>query len=109
MFTNLLIHTCDIESKTFDTVSYEQVEQWTTLASNVPCRKSTDNGASIRDGVKRQNTDDDLFFFDADALIERGDRILFNSEYYDVLKVEKRYDSQGVHHLEARSRIVDNA
>lgn len=59
------------------------------------------------DGV-RVNLDDDVFFFNPDAIVARGQRIVIEGKNFDVLKVKKMSDSKGVHHLEATARATDN-
>lgn len=106
-FTALLIHTCTIQAKTLSTSGYEQVASWSTLSANVPCRHDADGGVSIQDSEIRVNKDDDVFFFDKDVTISRGNRIVLDGNNYDVIKVKKMYDSAGLHHLEVVGRFVD--
>ncbi len=107
-FTTLLIQSCTIEHKTLTQDGYEKIKSWQTKASNVACRK--DNAkVSIDDGEMRINTDDDLFFFNPDAQVVRGNRIVLEGSYYDVIDVNKVLDSKGVHHLEVTGRSVDHA
>lgn len=107
-FASLLIQTCTIQSKALSLSGYEKVEGWSDVATDVPTRKDRDNGASISDGEMRQNTDDDLFFFLPGVVIARGNRILLDGDYYDVIKVNKLLDSVGLHHLEVKARFVDH-
>lgn len=106
-FIKLLIHTCDIQAKTPSLEGYEQVEEWNNIASSVMCRHNSSNTPKIQDGVIRENNDDDIFFFAPDVSIERGNRINFNSGLYDVIKVNRLFDSKTLHHLEVRARLVD--
>lgn len=108
MFTNLLISTCDIQEKAQVQSGYEKVLEWANILTGVRTRKDSSNSPSITDVNIRINTDDDIFYFDADINVKRGNRIVFDSEYYDVLKVNKSYDSVGVHHLEVVARLVDH-
>lgn len=108
MFTKLLIATCNIQEKTQTTDGYEQVKSWANKSVDVPCRKDSDNSLGISDSEIRLNTDDHIFFFSAGVDILRGDRIVFDSENYDVVKVNKVYDSKGIHHLEVIARYVDH-
>lgn len=109
-FTTLLIHTCDIQSKSLNTQGYEQVESWSNLITSVPCRHQYDKGVKIRDTEIRDNIDDDIFFFNADQVdnVLRGRRIVENGVTYDIIKVKKCSDSIGLHHLEATAREVDH-
>ena len=107
-FTTLLIHTCDIEEKSLSTSGYEKVKSWSTKASDVACRHDSDTSVKINDTELRENNDDDIFFFNPDADVVRGDRIVYDSQNYDVLKVNKVSDSSAVHHLEVRARLTDN-
>lgn len=108
MFTKLLISLCDIQSKSIVNDEYEPEEVWVDVATDVPTRKDRTNSPKISDNEQRENNDDDLFFFDADVSISRGNRIKFDEEYYDVIKVNKSYDSKAVHHLEVTARLTDN-
>lgn len=108
MFTNLLIHTCDIQEKTLTKTGYEQIKNWANIATDIACRKDTDNSVGISDTGVRVNTEDDIFFFEPTITISRGNRIIFENENYDVIKVSKVSDSKGVHHLEVKARYVDH-
>lgn len=107
-FTALLIQRCTIQSKTLASSGYEKVKSWSNLLTDVPTRKDSDNGARISDADMRINTDDDIFFFDPSIAIKRGHRIILDNENYDVIKVNKCYDSTGVHHLEVVARFTDH-
>ena len=106
-FTDLLIQTCNIEGKTLSLDGYEQVKTWKTLSEDVPCRKDTPNNVRVQELGYQLNIDDDVFFFDADVSIKKGNRILIDGEYYDVLKVNKSLDSTGVHHIEVIGRNLN--
>lgn len=108
MFTDLLISTCDIQESTLTQSGYEEVRSWEDKLTDVLCRKDSDNTAKIQNTEIRVNTDDDIFFFEADVDIVRGNRIVFDNEYYGVIKVNKLYDDEGVHHLEVKARATDN-
>lgn len=108
-FTALLIQTCTIEQKTLSTSGYEKVPTWTTRAANVPCRKDSKKVAIAESVNQKINTDDDLFFFNPDASVSRGNRIVLEGTTYDVIDVNKVLDSKGVHHLEVTGRSVDHA
>lgn len=107
-FSSLLIQTCTIQQKTISQVTYEKSIAWSNVSTNVPCRKEAGQSVKINDSEFRSNTDDDIFFFNSDVIIIRGNRILLGGEYYDVIKVNEVLDSVGIHHIEAVARIVDN-
>lgn len=107
-FTSLLIHTCTIQTKTLNQSGYEKTAAWSNLATNVPCRHDSDNGARIEDTEVRVNTDDDIFFFLPNATIDRGYRIIESGKTYDVIKVNKLFDANALHHLEVRARLTDH-
>lgn len=109
-FTKLLIQSCTIEQKSLNQTGYEKTSSWSTKASAVPCRKDSKN-VTIADADRalRVNTDDDLFFFNPDAPVIRGNRIVLEGVTYDVIDVDKKLDSKGVHHLEVTGRSVDHA
>ena len=106
-FTTLLINTCNIQAKTQSTGSYEKIKTWATFLSGVRCRKDTSSG-NISDTELRTNIDDDIFFFNSDVAVKRGNRIIFDTDAYDVVKVNKIYDAIGLHHLEVMTRFVDH-
>lgn len=109
-FASLLIHTATIQAKHRETTGYEQVDEWTDVADDVPCRKDDSPSAKIQDSNIRVNIDDALFFFLPDANVIRGNRILMDGDLYDVVKVNKLY-ARGTspHHLEVIAHLVDNA
>lgn len=107
-FPDLLISTCDILEESFSEEGYEQVKEWNNKLTDVPTRKDSDNTARIQDEKIRINEDDDLFFFEADIDVVRGNRIVFNEENYDVIKVNEVYDDESIHHKEVRARLTDN-
>ena len=107
-FTSLLIHLCSVQVKTLATSGYEKGKTWSDLATLVPCRKDANTSTNIVDGQLRTSTDDDIFFFNPEVVIKRGNRIVFDSENYDVIKVNKCYDSVGLHHIEVLARIIDH-
>lgn len=107
-FTSLLISLCNIQEKTLTTSGYTTTPTWSTILSNIPTRKDSVTSASISDGSIRENTDDDIFFFNSDVNIKRGNRILYDNELFDVIKVNKVFDSTGIHHIEAVARYVDH-
>jgi len=107
-FSSLLISTCDIQAKSASLSGYEKVVSWADVATGVPCRHDSDNSPKIQDGVVRENSDDDVFFFEPDVEIARGNRIVEDGLSFDVIKVNKSYDGSGVHHLEVRARQVDD-
>lgn len=105
---HLLIQTCDIQQKTQTLNGYEQISDWQDVETDVKTRKDSSNSVKISDTDIRVNTDDDLFFFMPNTPIVRGNRILFQGEFYDVIKVNKILDSEEVHHIEAIARLTDN-
>lgn len=105
-FSALLIHTCSIQAKTLSTSGYEKTTAWTDASTLVPCRHDYDGGISISNGEVRKNTDDDIFFFNPDASIVEGNRIVHDGKTYDVIKVQKFYDCAALHHLEVAGRFV---
>lgn len=107
-FSVLLISLCNIQEKAMALSGYVTAPTWSTIFTNVPTRKDSVTNASISDGQVRENTDDDVFFFNPDVVIKRGNRIVFLSENYDVIKVNQVYDSVGIHHLEVVARITDH-
>lgn len=107
-FSSLLIHRCSIESKTLSTSGYEQKESWSVIGTDIACRHDNSSSVSIEDSELRKNENDDIFFFDPNVNVSRGDRISFEGNYYDVINVNKMADSSAYHHIEAEARLVNN-
>lgn len=108
-FTSLLIHICSIQAKSLVTSGYEKTLTWADIAYLVPCRKDANTTGGPTDSAQlRTNVDDDIFFFNPDVTITRGNRIVFENENYDVIKVNKCYDSVGLHHIEVIARLIDH-
>jgi hypothetical protein len=105
-FTSLLIHSCTIQGKTTALEGFEQVATWSNLYTSVPCRHDYERGVAVSGGGVRENRDDDVFFFNPDAVIAEGNRIVHDGKNYDVLKVSKMYDSAALHHIEVTGRLV---
>ena len=107
-FTSLLIHTATIQAKTLALAGFEQVASWQT-SSTVPCRHDYERAVRVNSGgvgVARENTDNDIFFFNPNTVISEGNRIGHDGKNYDVLKVSKMYDSSTLHHLEVIARLT---
>lgn len=107
-FASLLIHSCDIQAKSLSRTGYEKTEAWSNIATAVPTRHDSSNSVKINDGGIRVNTDDDLFFFQPDVAIERGNRIVHDGVSYDVVKVNKLFGRSSLHHLEVIARATDH-
>lgn len=107
-FTSLLIHTALIQTKTLTLVGFEQTAGW-SAGTSYPCRHDYERSARVNGGgigVSRENTDNDIFFFNPDAVIAEGNRIVHDGKNYDVLTVSKMYDSGALHHLEVIARLT---
>ena len=107
-FTSLLIQTCTIQAKSLATSGYEQVASWSNVATLVPCRFEMAQNVNIKDTDYRKNMNDDTFFFNPDVVISRGNRIVLDGANYDVININKCYDSTTLHHVEVIARFVDN-
>lgn len=107
-FSALLSSTCNIQAKTLALSGYETLPTWANIATDVACRKDSANTPSYSDAGIRVNSEDDLFFFDAEVSIIKGNRIVFDGDTYDVIRVNKSYGAVGVHHLEVTARHTDH-
>ncbi len=109
-YAELLPSICDIQAKVLSTTGYEKTAGFESIATEVPTRKQSVNAQRIlvSDTQVRENIDDDIFFFNPDVTISRGNRIVFDSESYDVLKVTKVFGFSAVHHIEVITRITDH-
>lgn len=91
---------------------FERISAWDNLYTDVPCRHNYAKGVSVSSGGiggTRENMDDDVFFFDSNAVIVEGNRIVHDGNNYDVLKVSKMYASNSIHHFEVVARLVTHA
>lgn len=87
---------------------FEQIQSW-SAGTTVACRHDYERSSSASGGgvgVARENTDNDIFFFNPDVSIAEGNRIVHDGKNYDVIKISKMYDSGTLHHLEVTGRVT---
>jgi len=108
-FASLLIHTCNIQTKSRTRDGHEVVDGWTNTLTGVACRHNGKTTAKIADAGIRVNTDDDIFFFTSAIAVARGQRIVYDGANYDVIKVNKVAGRAAAHHKEVIARYTDHA
>lgn len=106
-FDKLLLDTCTIQAKALALNGYERTEDWSDIATDVPCRRNT-RSVKIADEEKRLSLDDDLFFMPAGTTVARGNRIIFNGDTFDVIKVNQMQNRRATHHLQVIARLAEN-
>ena len=105
-FEKLLKDTCIIEERTRVQSGLGEVTfTWATKAASVLTRRDKNTKERIIDGDYQVTLEDFIFFFLGSVEITKEDRIVFNSENYQVLVAEK--DSSN-HHWEVVARRISH-
>jgi hypothetical protein len=106
-YADLLINECDIqrftEAGTYDAYG-QPVKTWADIYTDEPCRHITGKGREIRVGQEVHTVYDQLFVGNIDITVQ--DRVIVDSETYQVVDVLFRQDGVGSHHKEAYLEIV---
>lgn len=105
-YSSLLINTCDIQRFTEGAADdYGRPSKtWTNLHEDEPCRHVTGKGREVKVGQEVIIIYDELFVGDID--ITAQDRVIIDSETYQVLDVIFRQDQIGAHHKHCYLEIV---
>ena len=110
MIDNLLLHRCTIQTRDASENDFgEQTFTWSNTYTNVPCRFSSPKGSKIRLDSGEFVTDAPKIFFKADQDVSENCRIVGVvgfTDIYQVLKINTRYDTNVVHHIECDLRKV---
>lgn len=107
---NLLLHRCVVQTRDPSGNDFgEPVYSWADTYTNVHCRFSSPKGAKQRLDSGEFVTGMPKIFLKANQDISENCRIIGTAgfeETYQVLKVNKRYDSNGIHHIDCDLRKV---
>lgn len=111
-FNNLLIHTCTIKRRVYDSSTVDEwgaaSESFTTKSSSEVCRfQQTDEDVEFnRRGEKIVTRV--LFFMKPTADIQVDDIITYDSIEYRVIGVDPLYDEDSLHHYEVFVVSLEN-
>lgn len=107
-FDGLLINTATVRRFTEGAAdSYgNPVKTWADVVGliDIPCRYSEPKNNEIKVGAEVLIYDLDLFLNDVVVTVQ--DRVILNSETYEILGVKDRQDGTGKHHKELAIRTV---
>lgn len=105
-YTTLLINTCTVKRHVeIGTDSYGQpTYSWTDHLVDEPCRWSTPKNTEIKIGAEIVIANLQLFLGDVD--ITEQDRVIIDTDTYEVISSVKRQDGTDEHHIEAFLRRV---
>jgi len=105
-FENLLIDTCEIQRFTegaVDDYGYPS-KTWNAIYEDEPCRHVSGKGREVKVGQEVVIIYDMLFVGDIEVTAQ--DRVIIDSETYQVLDVVFRKDIIGSHHKELYLEVV---
>lgn len=105
-YTSLLINICDVTRFTEGAADDYgiPVKTWAVHLDDEPCRYSEPKNNEIKVGAEVLIYDLDLFLGDVDVTVQ--DRVVLNSETYEILGVKDRQDGISSHHKELAIRTV---
>jgi len=105
-FESLLINTCDIERFTEGVAdNYGTPDKtWAIEHPDEPCRHISGKGREVRVGQEIHIVYDELYVGDIDVTVQ--DRVIIDTETYQVVDVEFRQDGAGAHHKKLFLEIV---
>jgi hypothetical protein len=103
-FTGLLNATCTIQEKQKAQGGTGQITvTWANKATNVKTRLNASRVPAVTESLGTVTVSEYTFYFEISVNIAQGDRVLFNSEAYEVTLVTK--DSSN-HHLEVAAKKI---
>jgi len=97
-FDSLLINECDIE-RFGEGVADDYgipAKIWTPTYENEPCRHVSGKGREVKVGQEVHIIYDELYIGDIDVIVQ--DRVIIDTETYQIVDVEFRQDGVGGHH-----------
>jgi len=101
---NLLCHRCKIQTRTGAANDFgEQIYSYADTYTSVLCRFSSPKGSKIRLDSGEFVTDAPKIFLKADQDVSENCRIVGVVGFthtYRVMKVNRRYDGNGIHHTD---------
>ena len=100
---NLLIHRCKIQTRSATTNNFgEKTYAWADTYTGTLCRFSLPKGSMRRLDTGEFVEDMPKIILKPDQTVAETNRIVGTSgftETYEILKVNKKYDSNGIHHI----------
>lgn len=106
----LLIHRCKIQTRTATNNDFgEPTYTWADTYTGVLCRFSSPKGNMRRLDSGEFVEDLPKIFLKPDQTVSETNRIVGTSgfeETYEILKVNKKYDGNGAHHIECDLKKV---
>jgi hypothetical protein len=105
-YSDLLINTCTVRRFTEGAADAygNPVKTWADHLTDIACRYSEPKNNEIKVGAEVLIYDLDLFLEDVDVTVQ--DRVVLDSETYEILGVKDRQNGSGVHHKELAIRTV---
>lgn len=107
---NLLLHRCKIQTRSATTNDFgEKTYTWADTYTEVLCRFSSPKGSMRRLDSGEFVEDMPKIFLKSDQTISEINRIVGTSGFedtYQVLKVNKRYNGNTIHHIDCDLRKV---
>jgi len=105
-FETLLIDTCDIYSFTAGAQDAygNPAKTWAISYASENCRINSAKGREIKVGAEVVIADYILYV--GDITVSAQDRVVYNSETYEIILVESFQDGTGAHHDKLYLRIV---
>ena len=105
-FATLLINTCDILRFTEGAADNYgiAVKTWAVLHDHEACRYVSGKGREVKIGQEVHIIYDELYIADIDVTVQ--DRVIIDSETYEVVDVLFRQDGIGGHHKHLYLEIV---
>lgn len=107
---NLLIHKCKIQTRTeTENTLGEKTYTWADTYTGVLCRFSSPKGSMRRLDSGEFVEDMPKIFLKPNQTISENNRIVGTSGFedtYEVLKVNKRYNGNTIHHIDCELRKV---
>ena len=107
---NLLIHRCKIQTRSASTNDFgEKTYTWADTYTGVLCRFSTPKGSMRRLDSGEFIEDMPKIFLKSDQTVAETNRVVGTSGFkdtYEILKVNKKYNSNVLHHTECDLKKV---
>ena len=105
-FENLLINTCTIQRFTEGAADDYGIpaKTWAATYTDQACRHVSGKGREVRVGQEVHIVYDELFVEDIDVTVQ--DRVIIDTETYQVVDILIPQDGVGVHHKQLFLEIV---
>lgn len=105
-FATLLINTCDIQRFAEGIADDYGIKDktWNPTYENEPCRHVSGKGREVKIGQEVHIVYDELYVGDIDVIVQ--DRVIIDTETYQIVDLEFRQDGIGGHHKHLFLEIV---